>query len=126
MAVLMCDYVWFCVYVFVCVCLSARASASVSVLVSVSRLCICLHMFMSVSVSIFVYVAAAIAVAVVVAVLIIYGYDLNGSSRGYGVATISTLLKIIGLFCKRALQNRLYSAKETYNFKEPTNRSHPI
>jgi len=44
----------------------------------------------------------------------------------YGVATISRLLKIIGLFCKRALQKRLYSAKETYNLKEPTNRSHPI
>jgi len=47
-------------------------------------------------------------------------------SGGYGVATISRLLKIIGLFCKRALQKRQYSAKETYNFKEPTNRSHPI
>jgi len=44
----------------------------------------------------------------------------------YRVATISRLLKIIGLFCKRALSNRLYSAKETYNFKEPANRSHPI
>jgi len=44
----------------------------------------------------------------------------------YGVATISRLLKIIGLFCKRALWKRRYSAKETYNFKEPTNRSHPI
>jgi len=42
----------------------------------------------------------------------------------YGVATMSRLLKIMGLFCKRALQNRRYSAKETYNFKEPTNRSH--
>jgi len=30
----------------------------------------------------------------------------------YGVASISRLLKIIGLFCKRALQKRLYSAKE--------------
>jgi len=40
------------------------------------------------------------------------------------VATISRHLKIVGLFCKRALQKRLYSAKETYNFKEPTNRSH--
>jgi len=40
--------------------------------------------------------------------------------------TISRLLKIIGLFCKRALQKKWYSAKETYNFKEPTNRSHPI
>jgi len=45
---------------------------------------------------------------------------------GYGVATISRLLKIIGLFCKRALPKRRYSAKESYNFKEPTNRSHPI
>jgi len=45
---------------------------------------------------------------------------------GYGVATISRLLKIIGLFCKRALQKRPFSAKETYTFKEPTNRSHPI
>ena len=44
----------------------------------------------------------------------------------YGVATISIHLKIIGLFCKRALQKRQYSAKETYNFKESTNCSHPI
>jgi hypothetical protein len=44
----------------------------------------------------------------------------------YGVATISRLLQIIGLFCKRALYKRLYSAKETYNLKEPTDRSHPI
>jgi len=44
----------------------------------------------------------------------------------YGVAMTSRLLKIVGLFCKRALQKRLYSAKETYNFKEPTNHSHPI
>jgi len=36
------------------------------------------------------------------------------------------LLKITGLFCKRDLYKRLYSAKETYHFKEPTNRSHPI
>jgi len=33
---------------------------------------------------------------------------------------------MIGFFCKRALPNRWYSAKETYNFNEPTNRSHPI
>ena len=42
------------------------------------------------------------------------------------MATSSRLLKLVGLFCKRALQKRLYSAKETYNFKEPTNRSHLI
>jgi len=44
----------------------------------------------------------------------------------YGVASISRLLKMIGLFCKRALLKRRYSAKETYHFKEPTHRSHPI
>ena len=44
----------------------------------------------------------------------------------YGVATISRLLKIIGLFCKWALEKRLYSAKDTCKFEEPTNRSHPI
>ena len=43
----------------------------------------------------------------------------------YGVAT-SRLFQILGLFCKRAPLKRWYSAKETYNFKEPTNRSHPI
>jgi len=41
----------------------------------------------------------------------------ESSSKGthYGVATNSRLLKIIGLFCKRALQKRRYPAKETYN-----------
>jgi len=33
---------------------------------------------------------------------------------------------MIGLMCKRALQKRLYSAKETYHFIDPTNRSHTI
>jgi len=53
----------------------------------------------------------------------------NGVSplcRAYGVASISRLLKIIGLFCKRAFYQRLHSAKETCNSKEPTNRSHLI
>jgi len=43
-----------------------------------------------------------------------------------GVATISRLLQITSLFCKRALLKRVHPAKETYDFKEPTNRSHPI
>jgi len=44
----------------------------------------------------------------------------------HGVTTISRLLKIMGLFCKRALSKRRYSTKETYDFKEPTNCSRPI
>ena len=45
---------------------------------------------------------------------------------GYGVATISRLLETIGLFCR--ISSVLYGsfAKETYNFKEPSNRSHAI
>jgi len=48
------------------------------------------------------------------------------TDMNYGVAMTSRLFKMIGLFCKRALQKRWYSAKETYDFKEPTNRSHHI
>ena len=44
----------------------------------------------------------------------------------YGVALVSRIDTIIGLFCKRALQKSQYSAKKTYNLIDPTNRSHPI
>jgi len=47
-------------------------------------------------------------------------------SNTYVVATTSRLLKIIGLYWKRALYKRLYFANETCKFKKPTNRSHPI
>jgi len=56
----------------------------------------------------------------------------NGSKEtslinlSYGVATISRMLKNIGLFCKRALQKRPVFCKETCIFKHPTHRSHPI
>jgi len=53
-------------------------------------------------------------------------FHISCSICWYGVASISRLLEMIGVFCKRALQKRLYSAKETYHFKEPTNRSHPM
>jgi len=48
------------------------------------------------------------------------------TNTSYGVATISRMLKNIGLFCKRALQKRPVFCKETCIFKHPTNRSHPI
>ena len=52
--------------------------------------------------------------------------DVLQTESCYGVATIRRLIKIIGLFCKRALQKRRCSVEETYDFKEPPNRSHPI
>ena len=47
-------------------------------------------------------------------------------SIDYGVDKISRLLKIICLFCR--VQSFLQGsfAKETYNFEEPPNHSHPI
>jgi len=42
------------------------------------------------------------------------------------VATIRSLLKITGLFCRISSLLQGSFAKETYNFKEPTHRSHPI
>jgi len=54
----------------------------------------------------------------------VLGYITNVYTKTiYGVASVSRLLKITGLFCTRAVR---YSAKETYDFKEPSNRSHPI
>ena len=47
-------------------------------------------------------------------------------SNAYGVALVSSIDKMIGLFCKRALWKRQYSAKETYNLIDPTDCSHPI
>jgi len=42
------------------------------------------------------------------------------------MATISRLLKIIGLFCSIYSLLQGSFAKEPYNFTETTNRSHPI
>jgi len=44
----------------------------------------------------------------------------------HGVASMSRLLKIIGIFCRIMSLLQGSFAKETYNFKEPTKRSHPI
>jgi len=52
-----------------------------------------------------------------------YGYGIHAY---YGVASFSRIHKITGLFCKRALQKRQYSAKETCRFIDPTDCSHPI
>ena len=44
----------------------------------------------------------------------------------YEGAAMSRLLEIIGLFCRMSSVLQGSFAKETYNFKEPTNRSHPV
>ena len=59
---------------------------------------------------------------------LIYDYLYMTHSKAryeYGVALVSRIDKIICLFCKRDLWKRQYSAKETYNSIDPTDRSHP-
>ena len=65
-------------------------------------------------------------VCVCVCASCLWKYQMQLHCTIYGVATISRMLKNIGLFCKRALQKRPVFCKETCIFKHPTNRSHPI
>ena len=51
---------------------------------------------------------------------------LSNTHLPYGVALVSRIDEITGLFCKRALYKQRYSAKETYNFIDPTDCSHPL
>jgi len=44
----------------------------------------------------------------------------------YGVATVSRIDSIIGLFCRISSLFWGSFAKETYNLIDPTNQSHPI
>ena len=91
-------------------------------------MCVC-NIYMGHDIGIWVYVRLAY-ILVYIYYIPIYQYmgiwATTVCVRTYGVATISRLLKMIGLFCKRALQKRPIFCKETYIFKHPTNRSHPI
>jgi len=53
-------------------------------------------------------------------------YTWHESFACYGVATISRLLKVTGLFCRISSLLEGSFTKETYDFKEPTDRSHTI
>ena len=98
-------FLFFCVRVGLCLCLCVGLCLG---------LCLRLCLFVFVLVFWYIYVQLH---------LFLQDHDIFFS---YGVATISRLLKIAGLFCKRALSKRRHSAKETYNFIDPTDRSHPI
>ena len=59
-------------------------------------------------------------------VLQVHFTSVSVNQARYGVATISRPLEIIGLFCRIQSLLKGSFAKETYNFKESTHRSHPI
>jgi len=83
-----------------CTCMRVRVRACACV-------CVCVHAYACACVYIYVFVCVCVYIRC-------------------GVATISRLLKIIGLFCRISSVLLGSFAKETYYFKMPTNRSHPI
>ena len=57
----------------------------------------------------------------------IYTYkDLHWCVYRYGTATMTSLPKLLGLFCKRALYKRRYSSKDIISLIDPTDRNHPM
>ena len=72
-------------------------------------ICVHTHTYIHIYIRIYIYTYIHIYICV-------HTYkNIHTTSRIWnGVATISRLLKMIGLFCKRALLKRRYSAKETY------------
>ena len=53
-------------------------------------------------------------------------FSIHVYTYAYGVATVSRIDSIIGLFCRISSLSSGSFAKETYNFIDPTNQSHPI
>ena len=82
---------------------------------------VCMCMCLCVCVCVCVCVCARVSVHVCVGMRV-----RRWEGECYGVASISRLLKIIGLFCRISSLLIGSFAKETYNLKEPTNRSQPI
>jgi len=72
------------------------------------------------------YIFVYIYICKLIFALAAYFYRYRAFDTIDWMALVSRIDKIIGLFCKKALQKRQYSAKETYNLIDPTYRSHPI
>jgi len=90
MYVYICIYVHMCIYVYMYICIQF-----ISIYVYI--LYVNMYLYLCIYIYVFMYIC------------IHFCTDLD-ACPSYGVATISRLLKMIGLFCKRALWNRRYSA----------------
>jgi len=122
-------YVYTHIYVYICMHTCKRKN------VYVTYIYICMYTCIYIYVYIFVYMYTYIHTCMYICAYryvypCIYVYIQTETfswrqCKRHEVASSSRLLKSIGVFCKRATQKRQYSAKETCNFKEPTNRSHP-
>ena len=106
-------YIYICMYTYICLCIYLYIYMSIY---------ICIHIYIYIYIYIYRYTYSA------------FVYMTKGMCMQmprlcgtvYGMATISRLLTIIGHFCRILSLLQGSFAKKTYDFKEPTNRSHPI
>ena len=104
-----------CIYIYICVYMRIHM-----------YIYIYIHMYILIYKNIHMYIDAYIYICIYIHVCVnlysgICTYE-KGRGMTYGVATISRLLKMIGLFGRILSLLKGSFAKETYDFKEPTNR----
>ena len=75
---------------------------------------ICTYMYTNIKIHIYMYMQTLTHICTIH----IYIHA-PGLAAYYGVASVSRINQIVGLFCKRALQKRRYSAKDNCNFLIP-------
>jgi len=106
-----------------CLCVSVGFTCMWVVYVGVCSLCVCVYHVCVCGLCVCVWFYVCVCCLCVSSCTLLTPF---GSLTCYGVALVSRINKIIGLFCKRALQKSQYSAKDAYNFIDPINCSHPI
>jgi len=106
---------------FICLCIQLSVCLSICVSIS-TTLFLFLSVYLSICLTISIYVFIYLFVYVSHLCDMMHSYVWHDAS----ICATRRINMRRGHFCKRALQKRRYSAKMTYNFIEPTNRSHPI
>jgi len=102
-----CTHVYLCIYMYVfCATINHLRHTQSCV---ICAMCTCY---------VYIYMCALYTCTCIHIYLCIYMYKYCAACS-YGVATISRLFKIIGLFCRISSLLYVSFAKESYNFKEP-------
>ena len=91
-----------------------------------------IHIYTHIFVFIYIHMNTSICIYVYICIytykykhlcICVYMYILQKSSKGL---VVQNIVSFIGLFCRISSLLQVSFAKETYNFIDPTDRSHPI
>jgi len=125
-----CISVYICVYIHIHTCIYIYIYIYIHIYVyTYVYIYMCVYTHLHICIYVYIYTCVYIYMCIYIHIYIhreIFMYIHIDTWYVLWVATISRLLKLIGLFCRRALRKRTYSAKAVYNLKESTNHSHPI